>query len=121
MPRGSSVSHTARSAARPTAIRPALACRPSARAPFTVNPRSASSGVSRKRKQARCICAAGETVGELTGLELVASAIGTPSSRKSFTGGFCVSFREKCAPGSRVATVPASAMERSVASEAYSR
>ena len=115
------MSHTARSAERPTAKSPALACRPSARAPFTVKPFSASSAVSRKRKQARCICAAGETVGELTGLELVASAIGTPSSRKSFTGGFCVSFREKWAPASSVATVPASAMARTVDSDAYSR
>ena len=72
-------------------------------------------------RHAMFIIMVGEQVCELTGLQLVASAILTPWRRKSATGGRCVSAIVQCAPGNKVATVSASAMARMVASPANSR
>jgi hypothetical protein len=63
----------------------------------------------------------GEVVCELTGLQLVASAIGTPCLRRSATGGRWVSPIVQCAPGRSVATVPAAAIAWMVGSPANSR
>ena len=60
-------------------------------------------------------------VWELTGLQLVASAIGMPCRRKSATGGRCVSATVQCAPGNSVATVPDRAIAPIIGSLANSR
>ena len=61
--------------------------RPSARAAWTVIPRSASSGVSRNSVLAMLSISSGDSVGDEPGLWSVAMAIGTPAARRAATGG----------------------------------
>ena len=59
-----------------------------------VMPARASSGVRRKSVQAICIASSGEVIGDVPGLQSVATAIATPASRSFSTGGALVSRRK---------------------------
>jgi len=80
--------HTQRSACFPAAMLPVLWARPSARAALIVIPEIASSGVRPNRVQAMFIASVGESMGDVPGLQSVATAIGTLCLRSSATGGF---------------------------------
>ena len=64
-----------------------VAVRPSAAAAWRVTPASASSGVVRKREQARWTAISSEAHGDEPGLQLVATAMRTAWARKASMGG----------------------------------
>ena len=64
---------------------------PRARAALRVTPASASSGVRRNSVQPMFRMSSSEEIGEVPGLQSVASAIGTPARRSASTGGRRVS------------------------------
>ena len=84
------MSHAAMSARCPSCSVPRSA-RPSARAAWTVAPASASSGVNRNSVHAMLSISSSDVVGEVPGLQSVATAIGTPRARNAASGGNCVS------------------------------
>ena len=87
------MSHTAKSARWPAASVP-RSVRPSARAPFTVTPRRASSGVKRNSVQAMFSINNSDKPGDEPGLWSLAMAIGTPCARSAEIGGSLVSRRK---------------------------
>ncbi len=105
----------------PTSSVPISPASPSARAASRVTPAEHSSTVSRNSVAPMFIASSSEVIGEVPGLQSVASAIGTPAARSAATGGSLVSRVKYQAPGSSVATVPAPAIATMPAVSRYSR
>ena len=85
------MSQIARSQALPTSSVPISPARPSAAAALRVTPRRHSVTVIRNRVAAMFITSSGEVIGEVPGLQSVASAIRTPAARSASIGGSLVS------------------------------
>ena len=73
------MSQMARSARLPTSSVPRSSRRPSASAACRVVPARHSCGVSRNSRDASIIAVLNEQIGEVPGLQSVATAIGTPA------------------------------------------